>query len=264
MEIPLPDKPKKDDKKQNASPAPKGEDKPIKTHIIGFEELESKLPAMVKEINDFYYGDIEYPTEFDKFIPEKINDKNIDEYILAQTAWIAKTSAFIALHLQRWIGEKVIDEIERIYKNMSNPFTQRVMTIIPDCERMLNELPSTMPAFQQRFKEKYEQLRSVAKKVDEKQIRTDGDINGFKISAKLFYDTVMTIYSDAYMVIQKLTQPAKEQKKKGVIWKILKIIVKIIGAIVIGIIVAVVIDIFGDFGWIGKIKIIIYNIFTSK
>jgi hypothetical protein len=49
------------------------------------------------------------------------------------------------------------------------------------------------------------------------------------------------------------------EKKKGVICKILKVIVKIIGAIVIGIIVAVVIDILGDFGWLQSIKALIYS-----
>jgi hypothetical protein len=55
-------------------------------------------------------------------------------------------------------------------------------------------------------------------------------------------------------------QPASgDEKKKGIIWKILKIIVKVIGAIVIGIIVAIVIDILGDFGWLRLIKEFIYN-----
>ncbi len=48
-----------------------------------------------------------------------------------------------------------------------------------------------------------------------------------------------------------------EEKKKGIIRKLLKIIVRIIGAIVIGIIVAVVIDILGDFGWLQSIKVFI-------
>jgi hypothetical protein len=59
-------------------------------------------------------------------------------------------------------------------------------------------------------------------------------------------------------------QPTAEEKKKSIIWKILKVIVKIIGAIVIGVIVAVVIDILGDFGWLQSIKASIHHISWPK
>jgi hypothetical protein len=61
---------------------------------------------------------------------------------------------------------------------------------------------------------------------------------------------------------------AGRQKYKRVICWIFKktshFILTLIITIISGLLVAVVTDILGDFGWIGKIKIIIYNIFTSK
>ncbi len=210
-----PDKFKKDDKNQPASPVPKGEDKPIKTHI-GIEELASHFPGMMKEIQDFLRGGIERPTEFDKFIPEEINDKNTDEYILAQTAWIAKNSAYIATHLQRWMGEKIVDEIEYGYRVMSNPFTGRVMEIIPACEGIVNVLPSRLPAFQQRFREKYEQLLSVAKKADEEETRRFvTGINSFKLAAMGLNEIVMMIYSEAFVALPELLNQKDSGKAGG-------------------------------------------------
>jgi hypothetical protein len=211
----LPDNSKKDDKKQSTSPAPKGEDKPIKPDVSIKEKWESLVQRNTKEYFDFLQGGIEYPTKFDKFIPKNINDENIGEYELAQTAYIAKTSAYIATHLQRWMKEKVVkgDKIDLAYRITSSPFAGRVMVIERDCEGMLNTLPSILPAFQERFREKYLQLCSVAKKADENEIRRVTpitDINCFKLAAGLFNDTVMSIYSDACAKIHKLTQPAKE------------------------------------------------------
>ncbi len=57
--------------------------------------------------------------------------------------------------------------------------------------------------------------------------------------------------------IQKAT--IMEDKKKG----ILKEIYKIIGAIIVGIIVAIIIDIMGDFGLIGGIKAFIYKVVST-
>ena len=54
-------------------------------------------------------------------------------------------------------------------------------------------------------------------------------------------------------------QPITVEKKRGIIGKILKVIVKIIGAIIVGIIVTVVTDILGNFGWLQSIKEFIYN-----
>jgi uncharacterized protein YqgV (UPF0045/DUF77 family) len=51
---------------------------------------------------------------------------------------------------------------------------------------------------------------------------------------------------------------------KGIIRKLIKIIVGIIGTIIIGIIGAVVTDILGDFGWLEKIRTTIHNILTPK
>jgi uncharacterized membrane protein YraQ (UPF0718 family) len=107
-----------------------------------------------------------------------------------------------------------------------------------------------------RISEKHSKAQEQVKKPAETEqkaainVHISGDVKAEKIQ----------IGHDATIQEQTIT----EEKKKGIIWKVLKVIVKIIGAIVIGIIVAVVINILGDFGWIGKIKIIIYNIFTSK
>jgi hypothetical protein len=59
-------------------------------------------------------------------------------------------------------------------------------------------------------------------------------------------------------------QQVTDEKKKGIIGKLLKIIASIIGAIVVSVIAAIVVDIFTDFGWLQSIKEFIYNIFQTK
>jgi hypothetical protein len=59
-------------------------------------------------------------------------------------------------------------------------------------------------------------------------------------------------------------QPVTEEKKKGIIKKTLKIIGAIVIGIISSLIAAILIDIFGDFGWIVKIKTIIYHIQMPK
>ncbi len=204
----------KDDKNQTASPSPQSEDEPIKTHI-SVEELESKFPFMVEERNKVLKGDIEWPTEFDKFISEE--PKNADELIQSQIAWIAKASAYIAMHLKRWAEEKVVDEIDYWYKKVSNPFTGRVMEIMPVCENILDVLPARLPDFQQRFREKYEQLVSVAKSGDKERIdRIGRAINNFKYAAYNFYGIVMMIHSEAFETLGMASGgKARETKKDG-------------------------------------------------
>jgi len=152
---------------------------------------------MEYEINEGPNGGIEWPTEFDKFIFEE--PKNADELIQSQTAWLAKTSAYIAMHLKRWWEKKVV-----------SPFTNRMMQIRQPCEDLLNVLPARLPAFQQRFREKYEQMLSVAKKADE--VGT-GIIN-FKVSARDFYEIVMMIHSEA-LVALKASLAEKAAGKRG-------------------------------------------------
>lgn len=156
---------------------------------------------MENEINEVLYGDIEWPTEFDKLIIKE--PKNAEEYVKSQTAWLAKASAYIAMHLKRWVEEKVVDKIYYWYKNVSSPFTKRMMPIIQPCEDLLNVLPARLPTFQQRFREKYEQMLSVAKKADEKLIyRLDKDINNFKLAAKDLHEIVMMIHSEALVAVK--------------------------------------------------------------
>jgi hypothetical protein len=57
---------------------------------------------------------------------------------------------------------------------------------------------------------------------------------------------------------EKRAEP--EQKKKGILKKLLKWLVGIIGAIIVSIIA----DILGHFGWFERIKTIVHNILTNK
>ena len=176
------------------------------------------------EINEVQNSGIEWPTEFDKFIFEK--PKNADELIQSQTAWLAKTSAYIAMHLKRWWEKKVV-----------SPFTNRMMQIRQPCEDLLNVLPARLPAFQQRFREKYEQLLSVAKEADEKKLiyRPGKDIINFKVAARDFYEIVMMIHSEALVALKANLEPedtrqnattAKGWGIKAFFWKLYETTVK--------------------------------------
>ena len=90
--------------------------------------------AYIDARNKMLRGDIKLPTAFDKFISENL--KSSDELVLSQTAWLAKTSAYIAMHLKRWAEERVMGGIENWYITTTNPFTERLKEINGSCENL--------------------------------------------------------------------------------------------------------------------------------
>lgn len=170
-----------------------------------------------EEINEVLNGDIKLPTEFDKFISE--NPKSSDELILSHIAWLAKTSAYIAMHLKRWVEENPKKEhvVEVWYRKIRGPFTNRLKeTINRSCEDLLDILSVRLPSIQQRFKEQYEQLISIAKNADKEQrYRLGTGINNFKKAASSLHGTVMTIHSEALVLIVQLTSKKLEEIELG-------------------------------------------------
>ncbi len=164
------------------------------------------------EIDEVLKGDIKRPTEFDKFISE--NPKSSDELVLSQIAWIAKTSAYIAMHLKRWAEERVIRKIDHWYRNVSNPFTKRLAVINIPCKDLLDALSARLPNLQNRFKEQCEQLLSIAKNADKEQ-RLGTGINNFKKAAISLHGTTLTIHSEAVAKIEQLTGNNKSSKIFG-------------------------------------------------
>lgn len=198
-----PDKYKELEKNETPSSTSQSKNEDIKHHNEVEKDSKELIDGILKhpafrlfddKIKKVLIDDIEWPTEFDKFISK--NPKNANELIQSQTAWLAKTSAYIAMHLKKWWEKKII-----------GPFTNQVMQIRQPCEDLLDVLPARLPAFQQRFREKYEQMLSVAKKADE--VGT-GIIN-FKVAARDFYEIVMMIHSEALVTLDVNLEPAEKE-----------------------------------------------------
>jgi hypothetical protein len=153
------------------------------------------------------FGDIEWPKEFDEYISE---NPKIDEYEISQMAWLAKASAYILMHLKRWVEESITKEskIYHWYADVINPFTYRMVPIKQPCEDMLDVLSARLPNLEKRFSEQHGRLLSVAEKADSERISNPVvSINSFKTAAKDFHGTVFMIHSEAIVGLEKLTKP---------------------------------------------------------
>jgi len=64
--------------------------------------------------------------------------------------------------------------------------------------------------------------------------------------------------------LHDIAQIAKKERKRRIVKKTSHLIYTIIVGVIVGLIVAILIDIFGEFGWLERIKAFIYNILWPK
>ena len=173
----------------------------------------NSLPASLKAIyntdkflDDILFGDIEWPTIPERDDLEKpVNSSN--GHFQSQFVWLVEATGFIARHLKRWIEEQLTPELSCWYR-FDKPFTNRLRVIQNTCENLLNVLPARLPDFQQRFMEKYEELKRVALEADSSRTcDLENSIHNFKSASEAFYKTMLIINSEAFVYI-KGTKPA--------------------------------------------------------
>jgi len=207
-----PDKYKELEKNKASSHTSQSKNKSTQKQPILPSIEDSRVKSFMEQIPDLT-GGIEWPTEFDKFICE--GPSTPEEFIISQPAWLAKASAHAAMYLKKCIEENPKKEhaIEDWYRIISSPFTNRIKPITPTCEGILDVLPSVLPNFEQRFREVYGKMLSVAKKADEDKAHTLGaGIRNFKLASLNLYNTTMQIHSEAIIRLGKLTKPASSGK----------------------------------------------------
>ena len=172
--------------------------------LIGDEEKRRKI----------IFGDIEHPNEYDKFIDQKSNNSEMVEK--SQVAILAKESAYLTLHLLRWMHEEIKegDVIAEWYKNAPLPFTHRLRAstytsyeIIEKILKMRGELSH----LRKDFKTGYKRLLGVAGKCDKERPKWFGNlpvkpINDFKSASVIFLEIVKIINSEANIKLEKLTK----------------------------------------------------------
>ena len=205
-----PDKHKELEKNKASSPASQSKD----NKHCSKAETPSPIFTIGEELQDFYYGGIKQPTEFDKYI-DFSKGGGPREFKISETARLAKMSGYVVKHLRRWEQEKVTGTIEHIYRAYTHPFTCRVMQIEPDCERMKPLLALRMNTIRDNFEERYKNLLLVAKKVEEKR---DHDfraaIDEFKVATILLCDTVQMIHNEAVLGIEEFLKLQGSENKE--------------------------------------------------
>lgn len=171
------------------------------------------------------FGDIAYPKEYDKFIDQ---ESNISEMVvISQVAILAKESAYLALHLLRWIYEEIKegDVIAGWYKKAPLPFTHRTKaptyTSYKTIEQILY-MRGELSHLRNDFKTGYERLLEVAGKCDIERpkwfrVLPVKPINDFKSAAVKFLEIVKIINSEANIALGKLTQENTGQDKGEII-----------------------------------------------
>jgi hypothetical protein len=169
------------------------------------------------------FGDIAYPKEYDKFIDQ---ESNISEMVVkSQVAILAKESAYLALHLLRWIHEEIKegDVIAGWYTKAPLPFIHRTKaptyTSYEIIEKILY-MRVELSHLRNDFKTGYERLLEVAGKCDIERSKWFGvlpvkPINDFKSAAIKFLEIVKIINSEANIALGKLTQEKARQVKVG-------------------------------------------------
>lgn len=169
------------------------------------------------------FGDIAYPKEYDKFIDQ---ESNISEMVVkSQVAILAKESAYLALHLLRWIHEEIKegDVIAGWYKKAPLPFTHRTKAPTYTSYETIKQIlymRGELSHLRNDFKTGYERLLEVAGKCDIERPKWFGalpvkPINDFKSAAVKFLEIVKIINSEANIALGKLTQEKGGQDNDG-------------------------------------------------
>ena len=210
-----PDKYKELEKNKASSPASQSKD----NKHCSKAETPSPIFTIGEELQDFYYGGIKPPTEFDKYI-DFSKGGGPREFKISETARLAKMSGYVVKHLRRWEQEKVTGTIEHIYRAYLHPFTYRVKQIEPDCERMKPLLAFRMNTIRDNFEERYKNLLLVAKKAEEKRDHNfRAAIEEFKVATIILCDTVQMIHNEALLRIVELSKlqgsENKEETQRG-------------------------------------------------
>jgi hypothetical protein len=183
-------------------PLSKGEIEEISSGILKHPAFKLFADDKIMKV---IFGDIEWPTEFDQYVIE--NPTNADEAIVSQIAWLAKASAYILMRLKRWVEMGAEKEVEQFYKTYNKPFMYQMSAINITCGYILDILPARLPTYEQRFREQYEKILSVAQKADKEQDNKLGTgISSFKSAARDLHGTVSMIHSEACMELEKLTK----------------------------------------------------------
>ena len=175
--------------------------------VDGILKHPALKPLADGKIMKVIFGDLEWPTEFDQYIIENPTDEG--ELIISQLAWLAKASAYILMRLKRWLEMGAEKEVKQFYKTYINPFAFQMNAINVTCGDLLDILPARLPTLEQRFREQYVKMLSVAEKADKERFSKLGEcINSFKATSRDFHGTVFMIHSEAFIELKKLTQSA--------------------------------------------------------
>jgi len=214
--------------KKNNEDATSPEPPPNEKELDELRSCILNLPALKLLADDetrtkILFGDIKWPTEFDKFIVQETD--NTDVYVKSQIAWLAEASAYIGRHLERWAEEKIVDEIADWYKQVVNPFTYRTISIQKPCKEVEDILAVRLPALREDFKAGYEKMIAVAKQCDIDRHRWFGLvpitlINNFQLAAIEFHQIVVRIHSEALVALKQTNETAGDAKKWAWFWKL--------------------------------------------
>ena len=193
---------------------------PVLSTMKQLMEGEVEHPAL-KPLQDetrqrIWYGDIQWPDlpELKRFKHIKADTQDANEVVIRQFIEIAEATTYILMHLGRWIEEEISGDILLWYKNVTNPFSYRIIPIIQPSEDLIfRVLPGRLPASLQHFRDKYEALKEMASEADSARIRDFAkSIKDFKFAAHHFYEIILPIHSEAML---KLEDAQKEKREGG-------------------------------------------------
>ncbi len=159
-----------------------------------------------KRRREILFGDIQRVTDFDKYICE---DPKPDEVELAQGAWLARETEYISGHLVRWIEEEVVGEIAEWYTRQERAFAYRIVPIEQSCKEVGRILAGRLPHLRDDWRKAYETMRQRAEECDINSVSYGralpvNPINAFKEYSRQFTETVLLVYTEARIYLDKL------------------------------------------------------------
>lgn len=180
-------------------------------------ELHNEFLQNEEKLKEIFFGDVEAPKEYDKFI-KKNYDMTAEEVKLSQVAELAKNTAYILLHLKRWEDEEIIDGsiIAEWYKSKESAFTRRLKVPLETSYEVIKKIlfmrGELSPHFRNEFETGYKELISVAEKCDKESLSYPNQlpkkpIEDFKLAAANFYKTMEMIHAEANRVFLTLKPP---------------------------------------------------------
>lgn len=196
-------------KKQNKNTTPP---EPLSEKDLKYlEELREKTRQKI------IFGDIKRPTEYDKYIVQKIDidDKDSTEvFKKSQFAYLLRESVYIGKHLERLVEEKIGGLIAEWYKHAPFAFTSRLKPIQDIYKDVEGVLTCRLFNLKGDFQTGYRKLFAVAKQCDKDKDRDKWfeflpkPITDFKLAAKEFYETIIyAIHTEARIALNELTKP---------------------------------------------------------